>query len=93
MTYTYNSFGEVLKMTDPLGHVTTNTYDSHGNLLTVTTPAPNGTTAAGVTQFAYNALGHTTNIAYNSVGLIGRITDRKATSRATGMIRAETELR
>ena len=31
-TYTYNTFGEVLTVTDPLGHVTTNTYDSHGNL-------------------------------------------------------------
>jgi len=25
--YTYNSFSEVLTMTDPLGHTTTNTYD------------------------------------------------------------------
>ena len=50
--YTYNSFGQVLTATDPLGHVTTNTYDSHGNLLSVTTPAPNSNTAASVTQFA-----------------------------------------
>ena len=39
-SYTYNSFGEILTTTDPLGKVTSNTYDAHGNLLTVTTPAP-----------------------------------------------------
>ena len=42
-SYTYNSFGEVLTMTDPLGNVTTNTYDTNGNLLTVTSPAPTET--------------------------------------------------
>ncbi len=61
-TYTYNSFGEVLTMTDPLGNVTTNTYDSHGNLTSVTTPAPNSNTPASVTQFAYNSLGEMTQI-------------------------------
>jgi len=35
-SYTYNSFGEVLTMMDPLGNVSTNTYDANGNLLTVT---------------------------------------------------------
>lgn len=52
-SYTYNSFGEVLTMTDPLGNVTTNTYDPNGNLLTVTSPAPNGNTPASATQFQY----------------------------------------
>jgi RHS repeat-associated protein len=84
-SYTYNSFGEPLTVTDPLGNVTTNTYDTHGNLLTVTTPAPNGSTAASVTQFTYNSLGEMTQItdplsritklAYTSAGLIYTITD------------------
>jgi YD repeat-containing protein len=39
-SYTYNSFGEVLTVTDPLGHVTTNVYDMQGNLTSVTSPAP-----------------------------------------------------
>ena len=70
-TYTYNSFGEVLTMTDALGNMTTNTYDSHGNPLTVTTPAPNSNTAASVTQFAYNSLGELTQI----TDPLGRITN------------------
>ncbi len=84
-SYTYNSFGEPLTVTDPLGNVTTNTYDAHGNLLTVTTPGPNGSTAASVTQFAYNSLGELTQItdplnritklAYTTAGLIYTITD------------------
>ena len=51
-SYTYNSFGEVLTMTDPSGNTTTNTYDPNGNLLTVTPPQPNSNTAASLTQFA-----------------------------------------
>ncbi|MBI1747675.1 MAG: hypothetical protein HYR55_13975, partial [Acidobacteria bacterium] len=87
-SYTYNSFGEVLNMTDPLGHVTTNTYDAKGNLLTVTSPAPNGQTAASVTQFGYNTKGqltqitdplnHVTTLAYDATGLIQSITDAQS---------------
>jgi len=47
-SYTYNGFGEVLTMTDPLGNVTTNAYDANGNLTSVTSPAPNGSTPASV---------------------------------------------
>ena len=84
-SYTYNALGEVLTMTDPLGNVTTNTYDSNGNLLTVTSPAPDGNTAASVTQFVYNSKGeltkitdplnHATTLAYYPTGLIQSITD------------------
>jgi RHS repeat-associated protein len=84
-TYTYNSFGEPLTITDPLGNTTTNTYDAHGNLVSVIAPAPNGNTAASVTQFAYNSLGELTQITdplsritkltYTSAGLISTITD------------------
>jgi len=56
--YTYNSFGEVLTSTDPLGHTSSNTYDSHGNLLSTTTPSPDGgTTAASTTSFIYDFVG------------------------------------
>jgi RHS repeat-associated protein len=78
-TYTYNSFGEVLWMTDPLGFMTTNTYDSHGNLLTVTTPS------GSVTTFTYDTKGelltvkdplnNVTTLTYTPVGLINTITD------------------
>ena len=77
--------GQVLTVTDPLGNVTTNAYDAHGNLQSVTSPAPNGSTAASVTQFAYNPLGELTTItdplnnvttmAYTPAGLIYTITD------------------
>jgi RHS repeat-associated protein len=84
-SYTYNSFGEVLTATDPLGNVTTNTYDTNGNLLTVTSPAPNGSTPASVTHFGYDTKGELTSItdplsnpttlAYTTTGLIASITD------------------
>lgn len=83
--YTYNSLGQVLTVTDPLGNVTTNAYDAKGNLVSVTVPAPDGQTAASVTQFTYDnkgqliqitdPLNHPTTVAYNSVGLVSSITD------------------
>jgi YD repeat-containing protein len=86
--YTYNSFGEPLTVTDPLGNVTTNAYDANGNLLSVISPVPNGTTAASVTQFAYDTKGqlttitdplsHVTTLAYNTTGLISTITDAQS---------------
>ena len=66
--YTYNSLGEVLTATDPLGnagdpnHTTTNTYDARGNLLTITTPSPDGTTTASATTFTPNAQGQVSQI-------------------------------
>ncbi|MBZ5689021.1 MAG: IPT/TIG domain-containing protein [Acidobacteriia bacterium] len=85
-SYTYNNFGEVLTMTDPLNNVTTNTYDPHGNLLTVTTPSPDGgTTPGALTQFTYDTKGeliqitdplnHVTKLTYNPQGLIASIID------------------
>ena len=62
--YTYNSFGEVVTVTDPLGaagdpnHTTVNTYDSNGNLLSTKTPSPDGgTTPGSTTSFTYYANG------------------------------------
>ena len=68
-TYTYNSFGEPLTVTDPLGvandpnHTTTNTYDANGNLKSVSTPSPDGgVTAASVTHSDYDIKGQLTLI-------------------------------
>lgn len=83
-TYTYNSFGELLTATDPIGntsgvnpayHTTTYAYDSKGNLKSITGPSPdNGVTAGSVTKFQYltadgSCPGNNTN------GLIKGITD------------------
>ena len=84
--YTYNTFGEVLTSTDPLGHTTTNTSDSHGNLLTTTTPSPDGgTTPGSTTRFAYDSQGqlltitdplnHATTLTYYATGLVHTLTD------------------
>jgi RHS repeat-associated protein len=84
-SYTYNSFGEVLTSTDPLGNTTTNTYDGSGNLLSTTTPSPDGTKAGNTTTFTYDAKGeliavtdprnNKTTLAYTPAGLPSTITD------------------
>jgi YD repeat-containing protein len=89
-SYTYNSFGEPLTVTDPLGgvnHTTTNTYDANGNLKSVTSPSPDGTVVASVTHFDYDPkglltlitdpLGHHTTLAYYPTGLIHTIQDEQ----------------
>jgi len=51
VTYTYNSLGQVLTLTDQMSGVWTYTYDATGNLLTVKDPLNKTTT------FTYNAQG------------------------------------
>ena len=46
VTYTYNSFGQVLTRTDQMTGVTTNTYDPTGNSATSRDPLGNTTTFA-----------------------------------------------
>jgi YD repeat-containing protein len=77
--YTWNSFGEPLTTTDPLGKVTTNTYDTKGNLLTTKTPLGNTTT------FTYDTKGelltikdprlNVTTLTYTTAGLLASIKD------------------
>jgi YD repeat-containing protein len=86
-SYTYNSFGEVLTATDPLGVVTKNEYDAKGNL-TCTSPDSASTTcslATVKTKFTYNTLGelltitdprsNVTTLTYYTTGLINTIKD------------------
>jgi RHS repeat-associated protein len=67
--YTYNSYGELLTASDPLGaagdpnHTTVYGYNPQGNLTSITTPSPDGgITAASVTNFTPNAQGQVTQI-------------------------------
>jgi RHS repeat-associated protein len=88
-SYTYNSFGEPLTVTDPLGagHTTTNAYDANGNLTSITSPSPDGIAAPSVTQFFYDTkgqitqitdpLGNNTWITYFPTGLIHTIKDQQ----------------
>ncbi len=76
---TWNSFGEPLTQTDPLGKVTSYTYDTKGNLLSVKTPLANTTT------FTYDTKGelltitdprlNVTTLTYTTAGLIASIKD------------------
>lgn len=62
-SFTYNSLGQVLTATDPLGVVTQNTYDSAGNLLTVTRDVGTG------------HLNQLTTMTYTSAGDVATVTD------------------
>src|SRR5262249_32203300 len=74
-SYTYNDFGQVLSVTDPLMHTVNNTYDPQtGDLLSVQAPATSpaeyrynsagnvtATTFGGATsQYMYDSVGHLT---------------------------------
>jgi RHS repeat-associated protein len=85
--YTYNSLGEVVSETDPLGIATTFEYDSGGQLLAKSTPLgenqPTITSSwsygsgsqAGELLSSTDADGHTTHYAYDSFGDLTSVTD------------------
>ena len=50
LTFTFDSFGEMLTATDGMGNTTSSTYDQSGNLFTVTDPLTNAT------QYQYDNL-------------------------------------
>ena len=57
-TMVYDSNGDLLSSTDPLGHTTTNTYDANHNLLSTTDPLGH------TTSYTYDANGNKTSPTY-----------------------------
>ncbi len=78
-SFTYNSLGEPLTITDRMSGVTTNTYDTAGNLLTSTDPLSHTTTltytALGQVATFQDALSHTTTLTHDTLGRLTQITD------------------
>jgi RHS repeat-associated protein len=72
ITYTYNSLGDVLTLTDQMNGVWTNTFDAHGNLLTAKDPLNNTTTLVynglGQLQTVTDPRNNTSSFSYNSTG-------------------------
>lgn len=78
-TNTYNSSGNLLTTTDPLGNTTTYTYDSLGNVLTVT-DAKNRTTTYEYDQFGRKTKqttpdGIETTYTYTTAGKLATVTN------------------
>jgi RHS repeat-associated protein len=61
-TMVYDSYGDLVTSTDPLGHITTNVYDANHNLILVTDPLSHATT------YTYDANGNKTSSTYPSLG-------------------------
>jgi RHS repeat-associated protein len=59
-TMVYDTAGDLLTSTDPLGHTTTNVYDANRNLTSVTDPM----TTPGVTTYTYDSNGNKTSVTY-----------------------------
>jgi YD repeat-containing protein len=78
-TFAYDgTYGQLMSVTDPLGHTTSMAYDTIGNLTSVIDPlghsASFGHTGSGLLTSVTDALQNTTTLTYNSADLIG-ITD------------------
>ena len=57
-TMVYDSYGDLLNSTDPLGHTTTSVYDSNHDLISVTDPLGHATT------YTYDQNGNQTSVTY-----------------------------
>jgi RHS repeat-associated protein len=57
-TMVYDTLGDLLVSTDPLGHITTNTYDLNQNLMSTTDPLGH------VTRYTYDTNGNKTSTTY-----------------------------
>ncbi len=57
-TMIYDSLGDLLQSTDPLGNITTNTYDANQNLLSTTDPLGH------TTSYTYDSNGNKTSTTY-----------------------------
>ena len=78
-SYAYDKAGNILTLTDPDGHATTNTYDALNRLLTTTDGAgnvvTNGYDDVGNKTSVQDGNGHTTTFAYDGLKRNTRITD------------------
>ena len=61
-TMVYDTMGDLLTSTDPLGHITTNTYDANQNLLSTTDPLNH------VTCYTYDSNGNRTSATLPQTG-------------------------
>jgi RHS repeat-associated protein len=84
-TYTYDTYGNLISKTDPLGRQTQYTYDNLGRQLTMTTPAGGTTTnqydALGNLKQVTAPLGRVTSSAYDGNG--NKISDTDANGHTT----------
>ncbi|MFC5472331.1 RHS repeat-associated core domain-containing protein [Paraherbaspirillum soli] len=55
-SYEYDAMGNRTKITDPLGHVTTQSYDSLGRLMQQTQPAPTAGGSSPTISYSYDGL-------------------------------------
>ena len=78
-TYTYDSTGQVLNATDPLGRQTSFGYDAHGSVVSVTDAMGNVTAAVydilGRPTSMTDAKGNTTRYAWDAGNRLVKITD------------------
>jgi RHS repeat-associated protein len=76
---TYNSVGQPLTTTDPLGNVTTFAYDAHGNLASISDPLGNTTTrtydAASRLLTQTDPRGKQTQFGYDPLNRLTRLVD------------------
>lgn len=78
-TFTYNSFGQLLTVTDPMSGVWTSSYDSAGNLLTITDALSHTETLTygshGQILTVTDPRSNATTLTYDTNGSLTRVTD------------------